>query len=532
MAIALADNIQTGAPKPTDSRYFNNQVAWTGVTEVNTNIGSGVRYSGLTVNINGEEYWYKEGIEDVDLVLKTTGGGSATSGENVTKEVTQSSHGFAINDFIGWSGGTYNKAIADGNYDGEFVGIVTASADTNTFSVTQSGYVSGLTASFAANTTYWLSEGTAGLLTATEPTGDGEISKSAFIANTTSSGWVLPYAGVVVSTGATSISTANNGLTDNGGIVQLGGTLCQHTDIDVSGYNLSISGLSGKTTQQKAVFVDDATGTLVTGLTTSGCGDYSLTSPATCTVGGVSPGYVMTGKTLECIIQDAFAPYVEPTFSSFLMTQTSPMEVGDALSGSKNFSWVTTSDANVTAGSVGICEVGGALLGSGFNYDDSPQSLAIGTLTNTSPTTYTWQVTGCSTQDNPFTRNVSKCSVYPYYWGVVADGARPAVDNDLVTGGTKIHTSNSCSTVTVDFDSVSEYTWLALPTNNPSTVPIRNCWYQTAFSNGGMGSGGDKYPDVCTLDITSGDGCWSTVSYKVYMSAIAWSDADPIQFCS
>ena len=37
MAIALADNIQTGAPKPTDSRYFNNQVAWTGVTEVNAN---------------------------------------------------------------------------------------------------------------------------------------------------------------------------------------------------------------------------------------------------------------------------------------------------------------------------------------------------------------------------------------------------------------------------------------------------------------------------------------------------------------
>ena len=170
-----------------------------------------------------------------------------TSGENVTKEITQSSHGFAVNDFIGWSGGTYNKAIADGTYDGEFVGLVSEVPDGNTFKVTQSGYVTGLTASIVANTTYFLSQDTAGLITDTEPSGDGEVSKAVIIANSTTSGWILPYVGYVVSTGATSISTANNGLTDNGGIVQLGGDLCQATTFDVCGNDFIVASIPAQT---------------------------------------------------------------------------------------------------------------------------------------------------------------------------------------------------------------------------------------------------------------------------------------------
>ena len=80
MAIELADNIQTGAPKPTDSRYLNNLVPYTGVTEVNSLITGGVggiRYTGLTVNINNVEYWYKDGIADIDLVEKTSGTGNS-----------------------------------------------------------------------------------------------------------------------------------------------------------------------------------------------------------------------------------------------------------------------------------------------------------------------------------------------------------------------------------------------------------------------------------------------------------------------
>jgi len=130
------------------------------------------------------------------------GGGGTASGENITKQITQASHGFAVNDVIGWSGGTYNKAIADGSYDGEVVGIVSKYIDTSNFDLTQAGYVTGLT-SLVANTTYFLSDVTAGLLTSTEPTAVNHISKSVLVANSTTSGWVLPYAGYIITSGGT-----------------------------------------------------------------------------------------------------------------------------------------------------------------------------------------------------------------------------------------------------------------------------------------------------------------------------------------
>ena len=132
----------------------------------------------------------------------TGGGGGTASGENVTKEVTQATHGFAVMDFVGWSGGTYTKAIANGSYDGEFVGLVTVSADTDNFSVTQSGYVTGLT-SLTANATYFLSDVTAGLLNPVAPTTEGSIYKAVLIANSTTTGWVLPYVGNIITSGGT-----------------------------------------------------------------------------------------------------------------------------------------------------------------------------------------------------------------------------------------------------------------------------------------------------------------------------------------
>lgn len=75
MAINLSDNIQTNAPKSADSRYMNNLVPYVSVAEVNSTLDAGVRFSGLTVNILGVEYWYKEGIGDGDLLEKTSAGG-------------------------------------------------------------------------------------------------------------------------------------------------------------------------------------------------------------------------------------------------------------------------------------------------------------------------------------------------------------------------------------------------------------------------------------------------------------------------
>jgi hypothetical protein len=269
---------------------------------------------------------------------------------------------------------------------------------------------------------------------------------------------------------------------------------------------------------KKAIFINEA------GYVTT---IYTGNSPATCTVGGISAGTVLTGQTLQYLVQEMLAPYIVPTFSAFNVNITpQPLEVGAALSGTKTFTWSTTTSGNVESNTIGICEVGGALLGSGL-ANDGTEALSIGTKTNTSPTTWTWQITGCSTQDDAFSRNVNKCSVYPYYWGVETCASRPAVDNALVTNGTKVVAAVGTS-VAVDFNNVGQWTWIAIP----SSCASRTKWISGAAPNCGdiNVSPTDKYPDECVISVTSGEGCWSSVNYKVYMSGSASTDSLPICF--
>ena len=86
MAIIFPDNLYVGAGNPLDAKYLSTlNTPYTGVTAVNTRIPVSQRYVGLTVNISNIEYWYRTGVTNTDLVVKTTtgstgGGGGTTTG--------------------------------------------------------------------------------------------------------------------------------------------------------------------------------------------------------------------------------------------------------------------------------------------------------------------------------------------------------------------------------------------------------------------------------------------------------------------
>lgn len=90
MAINLSDNVKVSAPKPIESKYLNITTPYSSVAQVNSNIPSGERYTGLTVNVLGNEYWYKLGIDDSDLVLKQTGGGGGDRNNRYSKQIVYS----------------------------------------------------------------------------------------------------------------------------------------------------------------------------------------------------------------------------------------------------------------------------------------------------------------------------------------------------------------------------------------------------------------------------------------------------------
>ena len=79
MAIKLADNIQVQAPKPIDSKYLNITVPYTNPAQVCSTIPIGERHQGLTVNVGGVEWWFKN--DTTTLVIKE-GGGTITGGTN------------------------------------------------------------------------------------------------------------------------------------------------------------------------------------------------------------------------------------------------------------------------------------------------------------------------------------------------------------------------------------------------------------------------------------------------------------------
>lgn len=78
MAITLNDNIKSNSGKPLDAKYAKFQSgitqAYSSISEANAAILQAYRHVGLTVLIleSGEhvEYWYKNGVTDLDLVLK------------------------------------------------------------------------------------------------------------------------------------------------------------------------------------------------------------------------------------------------------------------------------------------------------------------------------------------------------------------------------------------------------------------------------------------------------------------------------
>jgi len=76
MAIVLNDNVNFRAPKPADDRYLNSSAQpYSNTAAAVAAIPVAYRFKGLTVNIGTDEYWWKTGTADTDLILKTSGGG-------------------------------------------------------------------------------------------------------------------------------------------------------------------------------------------------------------------------------------------------------------------------------------------------------------------------------------------------------------------------------------------------------------------------------------------------------------------------
>jgi len=133
-----------------------------------------------------------------------SGGPGGGSGEALESEITQTAHGFSAGDVVYLDGADYTLAQADDAVTAEVVGIVSAVGDANTFTLHYGGRITTLSG-LTAGTVYFLDDATAGLLTDTEPTAVGSVSKPLLIADSTTSGYFVNMRGAVIG----DISAAN-----------------------------------------------------------------------------------------------------------------------------------------------------------------------------------------------------------------------------------------------------------------------------------------------------------------------------------
>lgn len=133
---------------------------------------------------------------------------------------------------------------------------------------------------------------------------------------------------------------------------------------------------------------------------------YMGTDAATATIGGISAGDVLTGKTAVEIIDLLLHPYQAPTFSSFGISGISSLEIGAVIPTPATFTWGTTNPGNINVNSITVSESGGTVYGAGL-ANDGTESIDIGVVALSAPGSKTFKIEATSSKGVVFTRNAS-----------------------------------------------------------------------------------------------------------------------------
>jgi len=249
-------------------------------------------------------------------------GGSA---DQVLVEVAQSSHGFAVGDILRSSGAddTYAKALATTAANAEVVGIVKTVTDSNNFIMVTNGHITTAAAvpNNTAGSVLFLSPSTAGALTTTEPTTDGQISKPvAIVTNANDSMLFLNLRGKTIGADAITTEKLQSTVTQNshgfavGDVIRSSGTNGQYqkavastaANAEAIGIVVTVAdsntftGAWGGIVDTAAAVPNVAAGTVLF-LSASSSGALTATEPST--AGQVSkPFAVVTNQSTEMIL--------------------------------------------------------------------------------------------------------------------------------------------------------------------------------------------------------------------------------------
>lgn len=671
MAIQYNENIKIAAPAPLDKRYLSTrtsggaQVPYSACTEVNTTIISSERYTGLTVNIGGVEYWYKDGVLDSCLIEKKYDsvipvGDFVTGATNIGYFSGKSGQQILYIDAAG--------ATNDGNYHSQYnyyyvdsnAVISIPADDSSDVTVLRRGYVRTCApasikswifscASICSYNVGWqlvdgdIRQCVGGYLPPIAYAGpqfqetqwlyNGGIGGTGFynsggtltvqVYGSLTTGSTLTIGGrpydyfdhnnlhfrtimtetpsvisvrdndaFIYISGKTSLLNASN--VGTGANVFSGQTETDlyfrrlrgsgNTQVTAVGDSVVIfTSLSGGTTYiTGATNIGSSGGTGVfdsrdnvtlqfnklvgSGNTTiSKVGDdviihtsapdeyYNLSSPAAITVGGISGGTILTGKTAfelfeELLVPELYGSITAPSLSIGL-TCTGCKEIGTVISqtvtGTFSRGAINPQYCSVSPFRSG-CVNAYCFAGCGMPSGWQSCVLSPGSATNASyivsAGTQTWSVQAqydagfpalgskgteyCAALPSGTTSiaSGSVCGILPWYWGVSSSGT---INGTCVANGNKTLATVGASTP-ITFNATAQYLWFAAPAG---TYTTKTKWWVCAANAGNIGGTGNLWAAACNVSVSSLEGCWSGCSYDVYVTCGITTTATGIPMC-
>jgi hypothetical protein len=165
-------------------------------------------------------------------------------------------------------------------------------------------------------------------------------------------------------------------------------------------------------------------------------GNFSPATTATITLGGISSGASLGSGALTSINQiltQLLAPYVPPTFTGFSISgQSTSVECGTTISGTKSFAFSFSNPSNVASNSLSIYDVTASTTLASSQSTTSPVSVSIGSITNNSPASHSWNASAVNTASTPATFYSGNFTVNWYFRGYYGTATTPELTSTQV----------------------------------------------------------------------------------------------------
>jgi len=116
--------------------------------------------------------------------------------------------------------------------------------------------------------------------------------------------------------------------------------------------------------------------------------------------------------------------------------------------------------------------------------------------------------------------------IYPYFWGVSSTQPTAAgIATAIQAGTTNKVLADAANNIIITFAASGQYVWFV----TVATAASKTTWYNTALNNGSIGAGQFILAPV-TQNVTSPQGYWSAISFKIYISGFATTTSGSITF--